>query len=125
MGKQAAKVPRGTVHVIPSNGRLQARWYGQGKLYYLGVADTNRCLVAGKVAQMQRDLDYGEFSSGDVSKYKTQPLTPTVTPIQLVELWGTAPSLPTAGHDSGDGNSGLDTHTQPPRSWPNGCYSMK
>jgi hypothetical protein len=111
MGKQAAKVPRGTVNVIASNGRLQARWYGQGKLYYLGVA------------QMQRDLDYGEFSSGDVSKYKTQPLTPTVTPIQLVELWGTAPSLPTAGHDSGDGNSGLDTHTQPPRSRPNGCYS--
>jgi integrase len=58
MGKRAGKVPKGTVNVIASNGRLQARWYWQGKRYYLSlsVTDTpkNRRLVAGKVAQMQR-----------------------------------------------------------------------
>jgi len=87
-----AKAPKGTVSLVNSNGRLQARWRWQGKRYYLslGVTDTpkNRKLVAGRVAQIQRDLDYGEFT-GDLSKYQPQAVGVTITPKapSLVELW--------------------------------------
>ena len=86
MATKAPKAPKGTVTVIVSNGRLQARWHWQGKRYYLslGLADTpkNRRLVAGRVAQMQRDLDYGEFN-GDLSKYKPQATTSYTQAAQL------------------------------------------
>jgi len=86
------KSPKGTVSLINSNGRLQARFRWQGKRYYLslGLADTpkNRRLVAGRIAQIQRDLDYGEFT-GDLSKYQPQAVGVTVTPRHpsLMELW--------------------------------------
>jgi len=86
------KSPKGTVSLVNSNGRLQARFRWQGKRYYLslGVTDTpkNRRLVAGRVAQIQRDLDYGEFT-GDLSKYQPQAAGVAVTPKvpSLMELW--------------------------------------
>ncbi|WAS04824.1 DUF3596 domain-containing protein [Gloeomargaritales cyanobacterium VI4D9] len=86
------KSPKGTVSLVNSNGRLQARFRWQGKRYYLslGVTDTpkNRKLVAGRVAQIQRDLDYGEFT-GDLSKYQPQAVGVAVTPKipSLMELW--------------------------------------
>ncbi len=86
------KAPKGSVSLVNSNGRLQARFRWCRKRFYLslGVADTpkNRKLVAGRVAELERDLILGVFQ-GDLSKYHPQVATPTLTPQvpDLLDLW--------------------------------------
>ncbi len=86
------KASKGTVSLVNSNGRLQARFRWGGRRFYLslGVTDTpkNRKLVAGRVAELEKDLAYGVFQ-GDLTKYQPQAVTPNPTPKVpgLVELW--------------------------------------
>ncbi len=86
------KASKGTVSLVNSNGRLQARFRWGGRRFYLslGVTDTpkNRKLVAGRVAELEKDLAYGVFQ-GDLTKYQPQAVTSTPTPSvpDLAELW--------------------------------------
>lgn len=96
--RQRKKSKSGSVQVKNSNNRLQLVFSFGGKRHYLslGLTDNpfNRKQAQDKAFEIQRDMDYGQFDSSNLDKYKIgvsfttiEPITP-ITPMPTVlEIW--------------------------------------
>ncbi len=86
------KAKAGTVQVVNNNGRIALRWTYLGQRYKLSVglafSPSNLKAVAGKIAQIEKDIAYGELDT-TLAKYKPQAAPPTATPKvpDLLDLW--------------------------------------